>query len=388
MGFESWMEDTPEIHGLEMGEFPMVATHDSAATTFAFRAPDANAGWHSLASSWAAWIVRLLAAYTMLGTLISGWGVTQTLSVTQQLEAGVRVLDLRLYAFHPRGSPLSDGENNPVDQLGFGISHTFPTPHSLQSVLERDVLPFLARNTGEIVVVRLKEDTHTHTEWTASHPIMEFLCSRHLDRILASSTVTSSIPYAKLRGSTVHDLVLANQRILFLWEGSRTGLASHPHTLGHVVVGSPDVVFGHWDNVDVYDLKATMLHHRITSLASPPPPPHLAHSPPRLLRRRSVFTELNFCLTPSQSLISSRYLFWKRVSSSTPTFPDLHTLSSPVNTTLVPTLLSTHGPSLSANHTQSDGDGDRVDVSFLTFDFATPDLVSLVMNTLYPTVIS
>ncbi|KNC49284.1 uncharacterized protein AMSG_05279 [Thecamonas trahens ATCC 50062] len=331
----NWMALLPEeALARRVWEVALPGSHDSAAHAVAF--------WHTLRASYASLPTRRLAGRVLravapvaapLGWIIRGWAQTQALDIAGQLAAGVRVLDLRVYAWHSSAAEAGDDEAAAAsgDGLQYALSHSFPTGEALEDALDA-VLAFLAEHPTELVVVRLTEDGEP---FRAPHLLMAMLdnciapaLARHAAVVAAVSSVELERPMA--------ELIADGRRLVLLWEGSLDALPAIDTLPSYML-----------------EVKLAALDARVSLLAESPP---------------ALFSEIDFCLTPSQPLIRSRYLPWQRCARQT--YGSLASLCEAMNISATE-YVTAHGAALASS------------ASFLSFDFVDPDLMACVIYSLY-----
>lgn len=172
----SWMQRHFEVlQNLPFPSLLLPGTHDSGAYAFSSRciSPKARDRW----LSWIAAAAR---------PIVKAWTVAQALTVRQQLDCGVRFLDLRVSCcFFGGCGSIRNRARISADALGdascsFWVSHTFACA-PLEDVISQ-VCSFLDDTSHEMVVLRIEPD------WQHRDDLMEpahacLLCELLADRL-------------------------------------------------------------------------------------------------------------------------------------------------------------------------------------------------------------
>lgn len=190
---------------------------------------------------------KLLALVPCVTSFVKKWTLTQSLSIYEQLQMGIRAFDFRL---------AWDGSD-------FWIVHTFSLVR-LESALEQ-IKKFLLEQPSEVIVVRSKAGWEQRSTMTGR--------SGALESLLTSVVGNLTIPYSR-EIPTLEWCLVSGKRLLFSYEGSTLDIGSS--------IWTSDVFIGHWANTNNIDnLKAD-----INALKRIPKPV-------------GMFREVSFTLTPT-----------------------------------------------------------------------------------------
>jgi hypothetical protein len=201
-----WMSN-PTYNNKKLRELVIPGTHDS--TTYGISSDSVVAPGQDLSDS-----VNMVPEF-LRGALITKWAVAQNLTTLEQLNAGVRYLDIRIIN---RDEPVTKA--NPVGQ-------TFWTLHSLYSLrfedVLRDISDFHRANPTEIVIVDLNHfyrmnTSNTPTKRTKSELVLaafkrlHHLIGRYLRGSIADSNLTPNSTLSEFRSRGTPIVVIYNSR--------------------------------------------------------------------------------------------------------------------------------------------------------------------------------
>jgi hypothetical protein len=259
----NWMEKiAPAIQDRPLRRIAIPGTHDSATYSLT---PDSEI---SPDAPGAAWNLRSLS--TTRGVVYK-WALAQNFTITQQLEAGVRFLDVRVMQ---RGD---DPTRIHVVRSQWGVV--------VERVLEQ-IDDFLDKHPKEIVFLSLGTNKKDSLSTAAKLRLINDLVRARFEKIMIPPSVSTSVTPAQLWASGRRLLVLVNNQIFGDMSGERDWVWNYDE-----YAGLPGWVLGS-------DLGAG----GTTSLQV------LKGSLDRLLRRvydSDRFSMLGCCLTPTEAMIEA-----------------------------------------------------------------------------------
>lgn len=195
VSYRSWMSSLPEgVKSLPINCIHLPGTHDSAAYVLDFDHPISDSLWFR-AASYAAGM------FCCIGDTIRDWTITQENSVYEQLNRGIRYLDLRVnYSF-------SDDT--------FYTTHTF-TEIQLERILE-EVLRFLEENREEVIVLAAKPGWFDRQDLNLveENRLIEIF-QKYLGKYFATCTKDCRFDETM----SVAKMAERNQRVIFYFRGN------------------------------------------------------------------------------------------------------------------------------------------------------------------------
>mmetsp|Transcript_33267 Transcript_33267/g.43859 ORF Transcript_33267/g.43859 Transcript_33267/m.43859 type:complete len:458 (+) Transcript_33267:240-1613(+) len=191
--YTSWMAELPlSMKQKRINEILLPGTHNSGAYKIDFtKHLNSNSKW-----KWANFAGRYI---PFIGGIIREWVITQDSTIFEQLEQGIRVLDLRVSI-------------NQSDSEQFVISHSFACI-PLEEVLQQ-ILAFMEKHQEEVVVITMKPDWAHRTEIAEYERRMLMQVQRVIGDFLCKKRSRNPCFDCNM---TLENMVQHNERILFFY---------------------------------------------------------------------------------------------------------------------------------------------------------------------------
>ena len=206
----TWMGDLePIIGNLTLFDLSLPGTHDTLtydlSTTVADNANDLPA--------WAAWFLHTIHGSGFIGQFIRKQAVTQELNVTEQLQAGMRFLDLRTIYTAPPTKPIGSKDWYSLHM----VESNQPSLHYFTAVAE-----FLRDHPKEIVVMMLTrhgcEQCTGIDQYPGATNANKQLFWQQIKQIFATAGVgfvpSAGTNYTSPNSTSVSELMASNRRAL------------------------------------------------------------------------------------------------------------------------------------------------------------------------------